>query len=239
MLKRSLVLPVALLAVVLALLVPLAALAQGRPASFDAALADLSRRLGRTITLADFDNSTSRWEWRGITFTDTTLECPAAGEAIVPAQVIGYQFIFILRNVRYDYRVALNDPNTLRLCQNPTGAIYELPPLPTVEARTEPPDEFRAALADLNERTGLNLTLEDFDNPRSRWSWRWREFQNSQLECPRAGQQTDQMITGGWQFIFVYNLATYDYRVPFNDPQGLFLCRAPANPPARIATATP
>ena len=53
------------------------ALAQGgRPPTFEAALADLSTRLGRTLTEADFNNSTSRWEWRGFTFADSALECP-------------------------------------------------------------------------------------------------------------------------------------------------------------------
>lgn len=216
------------------------ALAQGgRPPTFEAALADLSQRLGRTITEADFNNSTSRWEWRGYTFADSALECPNAGEAVTVVQTPGYQFVFVLRGVRYEYRVSLANPNALRFCQNPTGAIYDLPTLVPVTPNTEPPAVLDAALAQLNERLGYTLTWADFDNPRSSWNWRWREFQNSQLECPVAGGTVDQVVTGGWQIIFIYNRARYDFRAPFdNAEEGLFLCRAPANDPPQLATAT-
>ncbi len=213
------------LSVALIVVVPsLSSLAQQPPPAFEDALADLGRRLGRTIRLADFNNPTSRWEWRGIDFADSSLECPRPGEVVTPGRVIGYQFIFILRGVRYDYRVAFNDRSTLRLCTNPTGAIFEVTLPPRATANTQPPEVINAALADLGRRLELNLTFESFNNPRSRWSWRYREYTNSQLNCPRAGQAVDQIVTPGWQFIFVYQGRTFDYRVPLNDPSGLFLC---------------
>lgn len=217
-----------------------AALAQGgRPPTFESALADLSQRLGRTLTEADFDNSTSRWEWRGYTFADSALECPNPGEAVTTVQTPGYQFIFVLRGTRYEYRVSLADANSLRFCQNPTGAVYELPTLVPVTPNTDPPAVLDTALAQLSERLGYTLNWADFDNPRSSWSWKWREFQNSQLECPVAGGEVDQVITGGWQIIFIYNRARYDYRAPFdNAEEGLFLCRAPATDPAQLPAAT-
>ncbi len=214
-----------LVCVALALIVPsIATTAQQPPASFNDALADLGRRLGRTITLADFDNPTSRWEWRGVDFADNTLECPRAGETVTVGKVIGYQFIFVLRGVKYDYRVAFNDPQSLRLCTNPTGAIYDVTLPPRATANTEPPAVINDALADLNRRLELNLTFDDFNAPRSRWAWRYREFTNSQLNCPSAGQAVDRIVTPGWQFTFVYQGRTFDYRVPLNNPSGLFLC---------------
>lgn len=214
------------LAVFCALTAPsLAGFAQQPPPAFEDALADLGRRLGRTITLADFNNPTSRWEWRGVDFADNSLECPRPGEAVTPTKVIGYQFVFILRGVRYEYRVAAADRSTLRLCTNPTGAIFQvtLPPRPTTN--TEPPAVINAALADLSRRLETTLTFESFNTPRSRWSWRYREYSNSQLNCPSPGQAVDRIVTPGWQFIFVYEGRTFDYRAPLNDPSGLFLCR--------------
>ncbi len=215
-----------LLALILALALPTTVFfAQGgRPAAFDAALTDLSNRVGRKLTLADFDNTTSRWEWRGIDFADNTLECPQSGETVTAGKVTGYQIIFILRGKRYDYRVALADPKTLRLCTNPTGAVYELPPLATKQASTTPPDSFNLALADVGKRLNLNLTLDDFNNRTSRWAWRWREYLNSQLECPAKGVKVDQIITPGWQFTFVYKGKTFDYRAKETDSSSLFLC---------------
>jgi hypothetical protein len=202
-----------------------------QPQSFNDALADLGRRVGRTLTLADFDNPTSRWEWRGTNYTDTSLQCPNPGEAVTPATVIGYQFIFVFRGRTYDYRVEVGKPATLRLCTNPTGATFELSPLPTVEARTEPPPELQTAFQQVRERLELpNLNLDtDFEDRTSRWSWRWRNFANSQLECPSQGVQVDRVATGGWQFIFVYLGRTFDFRMKNNDPTSLFLCRDSGN----------
>jgi hypothetical protein len=216
------------------------ALAQGgRPPTFEAALTDLSTRLGRTVTEADFNNSSSRWEWRAVDFIDSALECPNPGEAVTSIVTPGYQFVFVLRGVRYEYRVSLADASTLRFCENPTGAIFELPTLVPVTPNTEAPAVLDAALALLSDRLGYTLTYADFDNPRSSWSWQFREFQNSQLECPVAGGEVDQVLTEGWQMIFIYNRARYDFRAPFtNAEEGLFLCRVPPNDPPRLPTPT-
>ena len=211
--------------VALAFILPsLASFAQQPPPAFEDALADLGRRLGRTLTLADFNNPTSRWEWRGVDFADSSLECPRPDETVVPGRVIGYQFIFIFRGTRYEYRVAFNDRNSLRFCTNPTGAIFQVTLPPRATANTEPPAVINDALADLSRRLEVQLTFESFNNRRSRWSWRYREYTNSQLNCPRAGQAVDRVLTPGWQFIFVYEGRTFDYRAPLNNPAGLFLC---------------
>ncbi|GAB4547067.1 MAG: hypothetical protein OHK0023_07740 [Anaerolineae bacterium] len=200
--------------------------AQQPPASFNDALADLGRRLGRTLTLDDFNNPTSRWEWRGIDFKDSALECPNANETVTVGTVTGYQFIFILRGVKYDYRVALNQPNSLRLCTNRSaGAQFEVTLPPRGTANTEPPAVLNDALADLNRRLDLSLTLDDFNEVGSRWAWQYREFTNSQLNCPAAGVTVDRLITPGWVITFVYKRVLYEYRVKLNDPSSLFLCR--------------
>lgn len=200
----------------------------GRPQEFDLALADLSSRLGRSLTVADFDNPTSRWEWRGVDFADSSLECPAAGEVVTPGVVTGYQFIFVLNGRKYDYRVALFKPESLRFCANPTGAIYDVTLVPTSTPRVDPPPEFDAALVELGKYLGQELTLTDFDQVGYGWTWRYREFRNSQLECPKVGVTTDKIVTPGWVFTFTVARKLYEYRVPMDDVSGLFLCKAPA-----------
>ncbi|HRE49323.1 MAG TPA: hypothetical protein PLD47_16475 [Aggregatilineales bacterium] len=232
MVKRPLVFALMLTAAAL-LIVGAARLthAQGGtpPAEFNEALKDLGTRLGRTLALADFDNPTSRWEWRGVDFADSSLECPLAGEVATPGKVIGYQFIFVLRGKEYDYRVAFGKPDSLKLCTNPTGAIYELTAIPTNPPRTDPPDTFNLALQDLGTRVGkADITLADFDQPRYSWKWAYREFRNSQLECPKVGVTTDGIVTPGWVYTFVWNRALYEYRAADVDTSNWFLCKAPA-----------
>jgi len=213
----------------------------GRPAAFDEALKDLSKRVGRTLTLTDFDNPTSRWEWRGVNFADNTLECPMGTEVPVAGTVVGYQFIFVLRGTTYDYRVAYNDVKTLRLCTNSNaGQKYTLPTLtPAATGGTDAPASFNAALADLGKRLNLNLTLTDFDSPRSSWRWRYVVFANSQLECPSAGQTTDQVLTPGYIYTFVYERITYEYRVAVRQADKLLLCKGSGKTPAPSPTPRP
>jgi hypothetical protein len=88
------------------------------PAVINDALADLSRRTRRTITLASFDNPTSTWEWKDVVWQDTGFECPAAGRTAEKRAVPGYQFLFNLLGVEYDYRVAADDRTSLILCSS-------------------------------------------------------------------------------------------------------------------------
>jgi hypothetical protein len=222
---RRFVLCAALAALLLgALIFALPTGAQGLPPGFNEALADLGRRVGRTLTLADFDNATSYWEWRGVDFANSALECPQANETVNAVITSGYQIILVLRGRKYDYRLRFDDVSTLRLCTNPTGAVFETTPPARATANTEPPASLDAALADLGRRVGRTLTYDDFDNPTSGYTWRYREFRNSQLECPSAGQTTDNIVTSGWRFVFNLEGVRYDYRVTLNDPSTLFLC---------------
>lgn len=114
----------------------------GPPATFNDALADMGTRVGRALTLADFDNPTSSWEWQYTEFTNTNLDCPEAGLPSNPTKTLGYIYTFVLRGARYEYRVAQADPDTLILCNSNNsraqrGTINASAPgvCPTVGAR--------------------------------------------------------------------------------------------------------
>src|SRR5688572_27449568 len=58
------------------LLPTLAVKAQAPPDSINAALNDLTNRLGKTVTFADLDS----WSFSGEIFPDTSLGCPKSGQ---------------------------------------------------------------------------------------------------------------------------------------------------------------
>lgn len=62
--------------------------AQGAPERINDALADLSNRLGITITLNDLFN----WTWGQDNYPDTSLGCPQAGQAYAQVLTVAYQF---------------------------------------------------------------------------------------------------------------------------------------------------
>ena len=73
---------------------------QGAPAQIDAALLDLSARLGHTV---DIDNL-SKWRWEQANFPDSALGCPTQSGS--GGQVLGYHFQLSYNGVTYDYRVS-------------------------------------------------------------------------------------------------------------------------------------
>lgn len=90
------------------------------PPTFNSALADLNSRLGLQLTLADFDNPTSRWQWDYRVFSNTALDCAKPGEAFEIKQVTGYEYYFLYRGRAYDYRIAEKaDASQLRFCLYP------------------------------------------------------------------------------------------------------------------------
>lgn len=93
------------------------------PAIFNETLTDLGKRLGRTITLFSFENTSSSWTWEPRTFADTGLECPAAGLVSRPVATAGYVFTLVLNGVTYEYRAAVNDRNSLILCSSTNSRI--------------------------------------------------------------------------------------------------------------------
>lgn len=96
----------------LALLPALTAHAQlGQPTQIDLALADLSQRAGRALTLNDL----SDWSWEQATYPDTSLGCPQEGMMYAQVVTVGYRFTLLYQGMIYDYRVS-NDGNIVILC---------------------------------------------------------------------------------------------------------------------------
>ncbi len=95
-----------------------------------------------------------------------------------------------------------------------------------------PTDLINRALADLGTRAGRTVTLNDL----SSWRWTQTNYPDTSLGCPQAGQSYAQVLTNGYEFVFVYNGATFDYRAAA-DGSTLFLCSGPAEVP--VATPIP
>jgi Tol biopolymer transport system component len=80
-------------------------------AIIDAALKDLSQKLGRTLSRGTVDN----WTWEQIDFPDASLGCPQPGKTYAQVVTRGYRLTFTTRGVTYEYR-ALNDGSVLFQC---------------------------------------------------------------------------------------------------------------------------
>lgn len=74
--------------------------AQGAPTQIDAALLDLSARLGQSIGIGNLSN----WRWEQKNFADSALGCAAASGS--GGSVLGYQFELTHSEITYDYRVS-------------------------------------------------------------------------------------------------------------------------------------
>lgn len=106
------------------------ALAQDAPTQLDAALADLSQRVGLTVTVNDLDG----WTWSQENYPDASLGCPQPDEMYAQVLTSGYQFLIDYQGTTYDYRVS-TDQATVILCaaeQGPT--VTPAPDEPTVQA---------------------------------------------------------------------------------------------------------
>ncbi|MDQ7034092.1 MAG: hypothetical protein Q9P01_04445 [Anaerolineae bacterium] len=109
-------------------------LAQGAPSQMDAALADLSSRIGREITISN--NTLTNWQWSQDTFNDSSLGCPVEGEFYAQVITPGYIFILEYAGVIYEYRVS-QDANNVRLC-NQRSNSEPTPPPPLDEQFSNP-----------------------------------------------------------------------------------------------------
>ena len=86
------------------------ALGQGAPAQIDAALLDLSARLGYSVDI----NNLSNWRWEQMNFPNDALGCPTASSSSGGA-VLGYKFQLTHRSITHDYRVS-NDSALVVYC---------------------------------------------------------------------------------------------------------------------------
>lgn len=108
------------------------ALAQTTPDAINDALADLSSRVGTTVTLSDL----SSWRWSQQNYPDTSLGCPQAGQVYAQVVTNGYQFLLTYSGVTYDYRVSV-DRQILILCSQPATTTPPSTPTPA-EATVSP-----------------------------------------------------------------------------------------------------
>jgi hypothetical protein len=114
---------------VLLLTVTATTLAQDAPQQINIALADLSQRVGRQVSLHDL----WQWRWEGRVFPDTSLGCPQPGETYAQVATSGFVFLLNYRGTTYDYRVS-HDGQTVILCE---GEVTPAPPPAVVVPATD------------------------------------------------------------------------------------------------------
>lgn len=107
---------------------PVLFVAAQAPEPINAALRDLSSRVGRTVNLADLTN----WSYVQSSFPDASLGCPQPGLSYAQVVTIGFQFILTYSGTSYDYRVS-NDQSIVILCSTSVA------PTPTNPAEACPP----------------------------------------------------------------------------------------------------
>ena len=85
-------------------------LGQGAPSQIDAALLDLSARLGYTVGIGSLSN----WRWEQMNFPNDALGCPTATSSGSTA-ILGYKFRLTHSAIIHDYRVS-NDSTLVVYC---------------------------------------------------------------------------------------------------------------------------
>lgn len=99
------------------------------PSQIDAALADLSERVGASVALTDLD----AFEWRAERYNDSSLGCPQPGQSYLQVITEGFQFVLGYQGNTYDYRVSSRNSAVL-LCSVVDGAQITPPAVtPTVQ----------------------------------------------------------------------------------------------------------
>ncbi len=105
--------------------------------------------------------------------------------------------------------------------------------LPIVTAQAQgAPDQINDALADLSQRVGRNLTLNDLF-----WDWSQEDFGDTSLGCGQEGTSYAQVVTPAYIFNFKYGSIMYEYRVSA-DRQIVILCSEIDENEAAQATPT-
>jgi uncharacterized protein YgiM (DUF1202 family) len=121
---------------ILLLLLPAALPAQAQevPAVIDRALADLSSRVGQTVTVG----SLWAWQWEASLYPDTSLGCPVPGQAYAQVPTGGIRFLLDYRGVTYDYRVS-TDGQIVILCDGVQPVLVDAPvTVPEAPVVTDP-----------------------------------------------------------------------------------------------------
>ncbi|MCY3864377.1 MAG: hypothetical protein OXG68_02960 [Chloroflexi bacterium] len=117
---KTVVIRIAIVMMLTSMLTP--SLGQGAPAQIDAALLDLSARLGYSVGIGNLSN----WRWEQRNFADSSLGCLTAAGSGAP--VLGYQFQLTHNAITHDYRVS-HDSALVVYCGQidpaATGAVAE------------------------------------------------------------------------------------------------------------------
>lgn len=90
--------------------------AQTEPlAIIDAVLADLSTKLGVSMSRTHMGNAT--YSWSESPYDTQALGCPAAGVTYTAVKTFGYQILVVYKGITYDYRASI-DGQTIFQCVN-------------------------------------------------------------------------------------------------------------------------
>lgn len=97
-------------------------LGQAAPTQINAALLDLSERLGTSIGI----DNLAQWRWQQTTFADSALGCPTlAGSG---GAALGYSFLLTYGGSVYDYRVSADSAHVVLCSQTDPLAESEFAP---------------------------------------------------------------------------------------------------------------
>ncbi len=97
--------------------------------------------------------------------------------------------------------------------------------------RAQAPQAIESALADLGQRVGRTLTINNLQE----WSYVQGTYPDASLGCPQPGAAYAAVLTPGLQFLLTYEGTVYDYRVSA-DRMTVILCSAT---PASQGSPTP
>lgn len=108
--------------------------AQGAPEAINAAVRDLSARVGTTLSVSNLE----QWNWEQKLFADTSLDCPAAGQTYAQVQTAGYIFTIVYKGTTYSYHVSA-DQSIVVLCQSNAPVPANATPVPSNTTPTPSP----------------------------------------------------------------------------------------------------
>lgn len=108
------------------------ATAQAQPSQLQLVLDDMSRYLGRTVSVRDF----VEWHYTVNRYTDSALGCASVSGNSIPEGINGYTFTFVGNGVTYDWRIS-EDGSIVFPCD--AGMIQQSTTQPTLLPATALP----------------------------------------------------------------------------------------------------
>ncbi|MCA9895577.1 MAG: hypothetical protein KC615_21480 [Anaerolineae bacterium] len=119
-------------------------------------------------------------------------------------------------------------------------AALMIAPFVLAQATPESPDsdvptEVNTALAALNARVSMELTLEDLQS----YLFTQEVFNDASLGCPVEGQMYAQVVTRGYTVVLTYDNITYDFRIPDGGASAVLCSETPSDPSAVPTAVVP